>query len=299
MAIKLANGDISGLYLGSTAVSAAYLGSTSVWSAGGGGGGWDISSATFVQSFSVAAQETQPTGLYIKPDGTKMYVCGYASDKVSEYSLSAAWDISTAFFSQDFSVISQATNGRAIFFKPDGAKMFVANLNGNTYEYDLSSPWSVSSALYGGNSVVLSNGSNVFAPSIEGIYFKPDGTSVWGLTRGGGDDVVEYSLPSAWSLSGASRVRQMDLQVAGGPGSTTLGLTFKIDGTSFFITSEGTDTLDEYVVSTPWDITTASFLRSVSTAAQDATMQSPFFKPDGSALYIVGRGSDRVYQYSL
>lgn len=36
MAIKLSTGDISGLYLGSTAVSAAYLGSTSVWSAGGG-----------------------------------------------------------------------------------------------------------------------------------------------------------------------------------------------------------------------------------------------------------------------
>lgn len=39
MAIKLANGDISALYLGSTAVSAAYLGSSQVWSAGGGGGG--------------------------------------------------------------------------------------------------------------------------------------------------------------------------------------------------------------------------------------------------------------------
>jgi len=39
MSIKLANADISALYLGSTAVSAAYLGSTSVFTAGGGGGG--------------------------------------------------------------------------------------------------------------------------------------------------------------------------------------------------------------------------------------------------------------------
>lgn len=36
MAIKLNNGDISAMYLGSQAVSAAYLGASEVWSAGGG-----------------------------------------------------------------------------------------------------------------------------------------------------------------------------------------------------------------------------------------------------------------------
>lgn len=257
----------------------------------GGGGGWDISTAAFVQSFAVGGKETQPTGIFIKPDGTKMYVTGYASDNVNEYSLGAPWDISTASFSDSFSLQTQTSDARAIYFSPDGAKLFVADLNNGVYSFGLSTPWSIATASY------LEFLGGPFY-SYEGLYFKPDGMSFFLLSRGS-SDVYEYSLQSAWTLSGGSLAKQIDLQSIGGADATELGLTFKNDGTSFFVTYEGPDTLEEYEMSTPWDITTAAFLRSLSTAGQDATMQSPFFKPDGSALYIVGRGSDRVYQYSL
>ena len=35
---------------------------------------WDISKATLVQSFSVAAQGIEPEGLFFKPDGSKLYI---------------------------------------------------------------------------------------------------------------------------------------------------------------------------------------------------------------------------------
>ena len=50
-----------------------------------------------MQTFSVAAQELNPTGLFFKPDGTKMYVVGDRHD-VYEYDLSSAWNVSTASF---------------------------------------------------------------------------------------------------------------------------------------------------------------------------------------------------------
>ena len=36
---------------------------------------WDITTASYLQTFSVGAEETSPTGLFFKPDGTKMYIC--------------------------------------------------------------------------------------------------------------------------------------------------------------------------------------------------------------------------------
>ena len=86
---------------------------------------WDISTASFNQNFSVSAQETSPQDVFFKPDGTKMYVLGSGGDDVNEYDLSTAWDISTASFLQLFSVVSQMTAPKGIFFKPDGTETFV------------------------------------------------------------------------------------------------------------------------------------------------------------------------------
>jgi hypothetical protein len=57
-----------------------------------GADAWDVSKAFYSGvSFSVAAQESQPYGLFFKPDGTKMYVIGVVGDDVNEYTLSTPW----------------------------------------------------------------------------------------------------------------------------------------------------------------------------------------------------------------
>ena len=55
---------------------------------------WDISTASYLQSFSVVAQDSTPVSVFFKPDGLKMYVVGSINDNVYEYDLSVAWDIS-------------------------------------------------------------------------------------------------------------------------------------------------------------------------------------------------------------
>jgi hypothetical protein len=99
---------------------------------------WDISTASYLQNFSVSAQETVPTDLFFKPDGLKMYICGLTGDDVNEYDLSTAWDISTASYLQNFSVAAQDTDPYGLFFKPDGLKMYILGVVGDAvYEYDL------------------------------------------------------------------------------------------------------------------------------------------------------------------
>jgi len=55
--------------------------------------GFDVSTSTFVNAFSVAAQETFPTGIAFNNDGTKMFVVGFDGDDVNEYTLNNGFDL--------------------------------------------------------------------------------------------------------------------------------------------------------------------------------------------------------------
>jgi sugar lactone lactonase YvrE len=206
---------------------------------------WSVTTATFVQLFSVAAQEISPNGLYITDDGTKMYVVGDTSDSVNEYSLSTAWNVSTATFVRLFSVATQTTSPQSVFFSDTGDKMYIVSGTVSAmYEYDLATPWDVSTASYNpvGNFGRFSVAAQESAPN--GIFFKPDGTKMY-VTGSTGDDVNEYSL------------------------------------------------------STAWDVTTATFVRLFSVAAQAVAPQGIFFKPTGTSMYIIDNTADAIYDYDV
>jgi len=48
---------------------------------------FDISTASFSQSFDVSPQDGDPTGLVFKPDGSRLYVVGRANDNVYQYAV--------------------------------------------------------------------------------------------------------------------------------------------------------------------------------------------------------------------
>jgi len=148
---------------------------------------WDISTASYVQNFSVSAQEVQPHGISFKSDGTKMYIVGMTGDDVNEYSLSSAWDISTASYVQNFSVSSQASLPTSLFFKDDGTKMFVTDYFGTVNEYNLSTAWDVSSASYAENFSVSAQETQLYA-----VSFKNDGTKAY-IVGNVSDAIYQYS----------------------------------------------------------------------------------------------------------
>ena len=63
---------------------------------------WDLSTASWVQNFSVSTEGAQAGGLYFNPNGTRFYVVGSLRDEVTEYNMTTAWDISTASVGNDF-----------------------------------------------------------------------------------------------------------------------------------------------------------------------------------------------------
>ena len=202
------------------------------------GTAWDISTATFVQIFSVAAQETAPTSVFFKPDGTKMYVAGQGSDAVNEYSISTAWDVSTSSYVQNFSIFAQESAIFGLFFKPDGTKMYVAGTSGDDVnEYNLGTAWDVSTASFLQASSVLSE-----VVSLLGLFFSPNGDYFY-VTDNNSNDVSEYSLSTNWDVSTASYVQNFSVssQI-----TQPRELFFKSDGSKMYVADGTTDTIYQY-----------------------------------------------------
>ena len=252
-------------------------------------GAWDVSTAAYTQSFSVSGQDTVPTGLFFKPDGSKFYVVGDTGNSVYEYDLSTAWDVSTATYLQAFSVAAQESSPKGLFFKPDGLKMYVLGYTeDDVKEYDLSTAWDISTATYGRDFSVISNAQNP-----TDVFFKPDGLKMY-VTSNTSGDVNEYNLSTAWLVTTA--VYSQNLSVSAQAGDPT-SVFFKPDGLKMYVLSFAGDDVNEYDLSTAWDVSTATFLQAYS--VQDDLAEGLFFKPDGLKFYVVGQRNRSVAEYNL
>ena len=129
----------------------------------------------------------------------------------------------------------------------------------------------------------------------SGIFFKPDGLTLY-IADKNDRNINQYSLETAWDVSSLTykqRVSVNDQSVY--PRS----VFFKPDGTKMYVTTDFSDEVNEYNLSTAWDVSTASYSKFFSVAAQDATVFGLFFKPDGSKMYVTGLINDNVYEYNL
>lgn len=199
---------------------------------------WDLSTASFVRSFSVAPQETSPQGVFFKSDGTKMYVIGTVGDDVNEYSLSSAWDISTASFVQNFSIAAKETVGRNLYFSDDGILMFiVGSASDSVHKYSLSTAWDISTASFLQTFSVSTEDGNPY-----GLFFAPDGLSMYVVGRDG-QDVNEYTLASAWDITTVTYARNFSVSAQE---TAPFGISFKSDGTKMYISGFTGDNIYQY-----------------------------------------------------
>jgi len=260
--------------------------------AGGAGGvveGWNVSTAVFNQSFSVAAQETAPSSVFFRPDGLKMYVVGKAGNDVNEYTLATAWDVSSALYSVTF--YAALANVVHVFFKPNGLKMYISTQAGVIYEYDLSTAWDVSSSVFLQNFSVASQETVCL-----GFTLSPDGIKMYVSGFSSGGKVNEYTLATAWDVSSATHVQNFSTV---GQDADPRGVVFKPDGRKMFFIGASGDDVNEYDLGTAWNISTAVFLQNFSVAAQETLPAGLFFKPDGLKMYVIGASGDDVNEYDL
>ena len=84
-------------------------------------------------SFSVASQESNPRSIVFNNDGTKLFIIGFASKSIHQYSLPTPFILTgMSYDSVSFSVASQDTNPYGIVFNNDGTKLFMVGVGSDT-----------------------------------------------------------------------------------------------------------------------------------------------------------------------
>lgn len=264
--------------------------------------GYDISEASYSNKFGDTSSETNEiSGIYIKPDGTKMYVSDIDTDKVYQYSLSTAWDASTASYdSKSVSTLSQHGYPNGIYFKSDGTKFYMIDSATSVYQYSLSTAWDVSTASYDSVSYNYDNDVNIGG---RDIFFKSDGLRMY-LLGTGNYDILSYTLSTAWDLSTASfDGTSACLDITNTVDANPTGLYISDDGYALFIIGSALDLVSKITLSTAWDVSTGDIgNRTNFSVSSEMTFPNGMTMGDnGAKLYALNSASgtsEGVYQYS-
>ena len=260
---------------------------------------YNIANASYDSvSFSVTSQEASPNGMCWNNDGTKLYITGQSGDDVNEYSLSTAYDITTASYTTVFDVGDQESGPQAIRFNNDGTKMYILGTTGDDVnQYSLTTAFDVSTASF--DSVTFYVGSQDTSPA--GLAFNADGTKMF-MIGATSNKVYQYTLTTAFDISTASYNNVSFLADSGY--HQYQDLEFNNDGTKLFIIDNASSgiTIDSVIqvsLTTAFDLSTASDDDiSFSVSSEEVNGKALLFNADGTKMYIAGSTNDTVFQYS-
>ena len=191
-----------------------------------------------------------------------------------------------------------------LWFKPDGTKLFILTKSlssgpSKVYEYSLNTAWDISTYTQS-NVWNISPTDNV----PHSLFISPDGLKLF-FSSSYSDAVKQYNLSSAFSISNPLYAGSFYL-----PSEVhyPTGLFFKNDGTWMYvsgISSNNGDVVYTYELSTPWNVTTASFISgSYNNTFQkiyesDASLYDIAFNSDGSKSYVLTFSPGYVFEYSV
>jgi sugar lactone lactonase YvrE len=220
---------------------------------------------------------------------------GFIDEQITEagaaVQIVGQFQLNNASFVQSFDVSPQDGFPTGLTFKPDGGQLYVlGNNTDNVYQYSLTTDFDVSTA-----SFVRSFDVSTQDTFPQGLAFKPDGSQLYVVGRGNAN-VYQYGLSTDFDISTASFTQSFDVSTQDG---FPTGLAFKPDGSQLYVVGGSNVNVYQYSLTTAFDVSTASFVRSLDVSPQDTSPEGLTLQPDGSQLYVVGRGNGNVYQYSL
>ncbi len=256
---------------------------------------WEVDTAVYEDKYKyIGSEHSSPYGLFINPDGTKMYFVG--GDIVFQYTLSTAWEIDTAVYDEKYKDVgNEARYPYYLFFKSDGTKMYIVDQDTQkVFQYALSTPWDVETAVYEDKYKSIIE----IAEYPYGLFFRADGLKMYVNKYSAPAKIFQYTLSTAWSVDTATydnKYKDVNSEDA-----NTRGTFFKPDGTKMYTFGKDTRRAFQYALSTPWEVDTAVYEDKFKyTGDQDGYPVGIFFKPDGGKMYSIGSTTDRVYQYYL
>ena len=249
-------------------------------------------------SLLVEAQEPGPTSCFMRPDGLAFYVVGTTNDRIQYYSLSTAWDLSTAtYVSQSISLTAQTNATHGMFFTSDGLSIFTygSTAPASFFKYTLSVPWDISKLAYSGSSLNVS----VYATGEGSLALSLDGFYLYLLSNTGTpNDVIHWwELSTPFNLATASYLSYITIS----PQETIgRGLAFSNDGLRMWVTGSSGNDFNIYTLATAWDLNTAVFDFVYPFPIFPTSSRGMYISPNGRFGYIISDlvGAATVYGFS-
>ncbi|MDA9188883.1 autotransporter domain-containing protein [Candidatus Pelagibacter sp.] len=268
----------------------------------------------FKQEKDISSDTQDLRGITFKPDGTIMYVTtdkGAGSNiesTIIEYSLSSAFDISTATKTSETDLDVDGSTimdkPHAIEFKPDGKVMYVIRSQSTRVgveQFNLTTAWDTTTISYATRKIINESGDCSTNVQARALAFKPDGTRMF-VSQEGAEVVSQYDLTTAWDVSSATN--NVCSNSFGGEESDMRNIQFNSDGTIMYLGGSGGHDINKYKLPTAWDISTITHVTSYPISSQTETMRGFKFTANFTKLYVTGdngagTGTNVVYEYSL
>jgi len=259
---------------------------------------WDISSLTSVSSktFTAMSLSITATDITFSSDGTKLY--GLTASAIYQYTLTTAWDLSTATYaSKTVSISAQELSATGLHVNFDGTKLYVIGTSGDDInEYNLTTPGDISTATF-------SSISSAFTSSPSGIVVSSDGTRAF-IVDSSLNDIRRYNLRTPWRATGAyyANANINVTAMTGGAVSGELAVSsifIPEDGSNVYVVGTTLGRVHQFSLNTAFDFSDIVSSRSFLLTSQDSSPQSIYIGNYGSRLFMLGATNRAVYQYSL
>ena len=256
-----------------------------------------LAEPTFIADIDSSAEGT-PTGITFKPDGTKMYITGSGADKILQYNLTTAFDITSATLEKSVFIRAVENAPQDVKFNSDGTVIFILGGDGNGIDrWSLSTPYDI------GSIIAADSDHTEIGGEPRGFAFNNDGTKMFILDGSSDKRVEEYNLSTPYNPDTKTLTNTL-----GNATSSNFhqGLGFNADGSKMFVvkgedsTDNADNKIDEYALSTAFDISTATLTGTFSpTISSDADITGLAFNNAGTKMYHLDFDGDKVHEYSL
>ncbi len=256
---------------------------------------YDISTATVnntkVVHVSGGNNSHVPTQVVFNNDGTKMFIVNHAGRKTVDYwSLSTAFDVSTATFDGAYSLVGKEQRANSIAFNNDGTRMFIAGVGNDSqvriHEFSLDTAFDLSSGVTQLNTEDLIS----FHNHIDGVTFNYDGTKMY--TINGTEDLMsQFKLTTPYDVSTLSLEGTYDVSSLT---NNSREVVFSNDGSKMFILDDLDNKIHEFNLSCNWSIIDGACDDPITTSDEGKDILSSIESQTATAKQIAIQASTPV-----